>query len=82
MSPAVFFVERFLRPRELSTWQAASQMGLDERSLTGFLEGHIEVDRTLADSLAKFTGTTAMFWLNMQYGRNLSLETRTHSHER
>lgn len=64
--PGAFFGRRVLEPSEFDISGAAKEMGLPVRSLRGFINGDAPVTPEMAGVLAKFTGTEAQFWLNMQ----------------
>ncbi len=64
--PGVFLARRILEPRHLPPEAAAKAMGLELSLLRGVLLQSLPVDDHIAACLAKFTGTTQAFWLNMQ----------------
>ena len=76
--PGVFLARRVLEPRHLAPEAAAKAMGLEFSLLLGVLAQHLPVDDHIAGCLAKFTGTTQSFWLNMQAAADRAARVQRH----
>lgn len=70
MHPGAIFRRRFLKPKGMPIQVAAKIMNVDISVLTEFVHENAPVTPPLADRLAVFTETDALFWLNMQAARD------------
>ncbi len=70
--PGALFLSLFLEPRSIDIASAAESMGVEESVVRRFTEQALDVTKPLADQLAGFTGTSALFWLNSQAAVDLA----------
>jgi len=75
--PGQYLKEWVLPARGLDVRAAAEVIGLSLTVLKGVLCRKTRVDGVIADKLSKFTGTSAMFWLNMQEAADLAGDNTT-----
>jgi addiction module HigA family antidote len=73
--PGEFLQEHILAPRRLTAAAAAGAMGLETAAVERVLQGG-RVGQEMAESLAKFTGMSAGFWLNLQASADLVARVR------
>lgn len=70
--PGALFLSLFLEPQTIDVASAAESMGVDVSMLRRFTEQDLDVTEPLAEHLAGFTGTSALFWLNLQAAADLA----------
>ena len=76
--PGDVFNDRFIQSRESNLYRAAEVMHVDYHIISTLVERNCSVDRALAQKLGAFTGTSPMFWLNMQYAFDLAQLAASH----
>ena len=65
-----------LRVLDMSVAAFAGRLGVPAKRITGILDGHVAIDRSVARRLACFFDTTAEFWLNLQSRYELRIATK------
>jgi addiction module HigA family antidote len=66
--------EEFLRPLRLSQYRVAKDMSVPARRINEIVHGTRAVTADTALRLARYFGTTARFWLNLQAHYDLEME--------
>lgn len=72
-SPGEMLREEFLEPMELSANALALALRVPANRITAILKNERSVTADTALRLARYFGTSARFWLNLQQGYDLSL---------
>ena len=70
-----------LRVLDMSVAAFAGRLGVPAKRITGILDGHVAIDRSVARRLACFFDTTAAFWLNLQNRYDLRIATNKEAWE-
>ena len=73
--PGEVLLEDFLKPLELSQYRVAKGIGVPPRRINEIVLGKRAVSADTALRLARFFGTSARFWLNLQIAYDLDVET-------
>ncbi len=74
--PGVRLREDFLEPLGLTAGGLARALDVPKNRVTGILNGRRGVSANSALRLARFFGTTAEFWMNLQVHHDLEVERR------
>ena len=69
--PGVVLAEEFLAPMNLTQSEVARAIGVSFQRLNGVVNGRRELTTSTALRLARYFGTSAEFWINLQ--RNCDL---------
>ena len=72
--PGEILAEEFLNPMELSQTALARAIGVPPRRINEIVQGHRAITADTALRLAKFFGTSEMFWLNLQARYDLDIQ--------
>lgn len=72
--PGEVLQEEFLRPLRLSQYRVAKDMSVPARRINEIVHGTRAVTADTALRLARYFGTTARFWLNLQAHYDLEME--------
>ncbi len=64
--PGEILLEDFMKPLELSQYRVAKDVGVPPRRINEIVHGKRAITADTALRLAKYFGTTAQFWLNLQ----------------
>lgn len=64
--PGEILLEEFLEPLEISQYRLAKDINVDPRRIHAIVHGERGVTADTALRLARYFGTTARFWLNLQ----------------
>jgi len=64
--PGVVFKMDVLDPLGLNLTVAAKALGVSRKHLSGFVNGHVDCSKDLAQQIARATNTSVASWLNMQ----------------
>jgi antitoxin HigA-1 len=64
----------FLEPLDLSQARLAQCIGVSARRVRDIVNGRCSISADVALRLARFFGTTEMFWLNLQVHHDLEIE--------
>ncbi len=72
--PGEVLLEEFLEPMGLSQYRLAKDISVPPRRINEIVHGKRAVTADTALRLARYFGTTARFWLNLQTQHDLDLE--------
>ena len=72
--PGEVLLEDFLKPLELSQYRLAKGLNVPPRRINEIVLGKRSVTADTALRLARFFGTSARFWLNLQAAYDLDVE--------
>jgi len=72
--PGEILLEEFLRPLEISQYRLAKDTSVPPRRINEIVRGQRSITADTALRLAKFFGTSGLFWLNLQARFDLDLE--------
>lgn len=72
--PGEVLLEEFIRPLGLSQYRLAKGMNVPARRINEIVKRERSVTADTALRLARFFGTTEMFWLNLQARYDLDVE--------
>ena len=72
--PGEILLEEFLKPLELSQYRVARDLSVPPRRISGIVHGHRGITADTALRLARYFGTSARFWLNLQARYDLEVE--------
>ena len=64
--PGEILLEEFLKPLAVSQYRLAKEIGVPARRINEIVHGQRRISADTALRLAKFFGTSADFWLNLQ----------------
>lgn len=73
--PGEVLLEDFLEPLQLSQYRVAKGLGVPPRRINEIVLGKRAVSADTALRLARFFGTSARFWLNLQTAYDLDVQT-------
>jgi len=73
--PGEVLLEDFLTPMQLSRYRVAKGLGVPPRRINEIILGKRAVSADTALRLARFFGTSARFWLNLQNAYDLDVQT-------
>jgi addiction module HigA family antidote len=66
MTPGRFLELEFLEPLEMTPYALAKAIGVDPPRIYKIVSGEREITADTALRLARFFGTSAQYWLNLQ----------------
>jgi addiction module HigA family antidote len=72
--PGEILLEEFLKPLELSQYRVARDLSVPPRRINEIVHGHRGATADTALRLARYFGTSARFWLNLQARYDLEVE--------
>jgi antitoxin HigA-1 len=72
--PGEVLLEEFLEPMQLSQYRLAKDISVPPRRINEIVHGKRAVSADTALRLARYFGTTARFWLNLQAQYDLDTE--------
>ena len=72
--PGEVLLEDFLKPLGLTQYRLAKALSVPPRRINEIVHGSRAVSADTALRLARFFGTSARFWLNLQTGYDLDVE--------
>lgn len=75
-SPGEILLEEFLKPMGVTQYRLAKAIGVPQRRIGEIIAGRRAITVDTALRLAKFFGTDAQSWLNLQARYDLSLAER------
>jgi addiction module HigA family antidote len=78
--PGEILLEEFLKPLGMSQHRLAKEMSVPPRRINEIVHGTRSITADTALRLSRFFGTTAQFWMNLQTGYDLEVETRRLRH--
>jgi addiction module HigA family antidote len=72
--PGEILSEEFMRPLEVTQYRLAKETKVPPRRINEIVQGHRAITADTALRLAKFFGTSEMFWLNLQARYDLDIQ--------
>ena len=72
--PGTILMEEFLKPHGLSQYRLAKDLSVPPRRINEIVLGKRSISAETALRLARYFGTTAEFWLNLQARYDLEVE--------
>jgi len=72
--PGEILGEDFLKPLGITAYQLAKAIHVPRNRITGILNGTRAITSDTALRLAKYFGTTAKLWMNLQVAYDLEIE--------
>ena len=72
--PGEILLEEFLKPLGLCQYRVAQDIGVSPRRINEIVHGKRAITANTALRLARYFGTTAQFWLNLQTRYDLETE--------
>ena len=72
--PGEILLEEFLKPLGFSQYRLAHDIGVPPRRINEIVHGKRAITANTALRLARYFGTTAQFWLNLQTRYDLETE--------
>jgi len=73
--PGEILIEEFLTPMKISQYRLAKDISVPARRINEIVHGKRAVSANTALRLAKFSGMSAEFWLNLQARYDLAIES-------
>ena len=73
--PGEVLLEEFLHPMGLSQYRLAKDIGVPPRRINEIVHGKRAVTADTALRLARYFGTSARFWLNLQAQYDLDIQS-------
>jgi addiction module HigA family antidote len=73
--PGEVLMEEFLGPMELSQYRMVKDIGVPPRRINEIVHGNRAVTADTALRLARYFGTSARFWLNLQAQYDLDVHS-------
>ena len=74
--PGEILSEEFLGPMGVSQYKLAKAVGVSARRINEIVHGRRSITADTALRLARFFGTSEMFWMNLQASYDLDVERR------
>ena len=74
--PGEILAEEFLKPLGVTQYRLARSIGVSPRRVNEIARGTRSITADTALRFARFFGTTAYFWLNLQTRHDLAVSTR------
>jgi len=74
MHPGRVLEREFLEPRAISAYKLAKDIGVDPPRIYSLVRGKRAISADTALRLARYFGTSAEFWLNLQSHYDLEVE--------
>ncbi len=74
--PGEVLSEEFMRPMGITQYRLAKDIAVPPRRINEIVQGQRAVSADTALRLAKFFGTSEMFWLNLQARYDLDVQRR------
>jgi antitoxin HigA-1 len=72
--PGEILLEEFLRPLAISQYRLARDISVPPRRINEIVHGTRSITADTALRLARYFGTSEMFWLNLQTRHDLEVE--------
>jgi addiction module HigA family antidote len=79
--PGVLLREEWLGPLGITAYRLARDIGVPPNRVTAILAGDRTITADTALRLARYFGTDAQSWMNLQAHYDLDMEQRTHGAE-
>jgi addiction module HigA family antidote len=74
--PGEILLEEFLGPLGVSQYRLAKEIGVSARRVNEIAHGRRSISADTALRLARFFGTSEMYWMNLQASYDLDIERR------
>lgn len=74
LHPGEILLEEFLKPLGLSQYRLAQDISVSPRRINEIVHGKRAITANTALRLARYFGTTAQFWMNLQTRYDLETE--------
>jgi len=78
--PGEILNEEFLKPLRLSQYRVAKDIAVPPRRINEIVSGERTISADTALRLARYFGSSAQFWLNLQSKYDLEMESARLSH--
>jgi addiction module HigA family antidote len=72
--PGEILMEEFLNPLAVSQYQLTKEIGVPARRINEIMHGQRRISADTALRLARFSGTSERFWINLQSRYDLEVE--------
>lgn len=72
--PGEILLEEYMKPRNLSQYRLAKEIGAHPRRINEIVHGKRAVSAETALRLSRYIGTSERFWLNLQTRYDLEVE--------
>lgn len=72
--PGEILLEDFLKPMEITPYRLAKELKVPKTRISAILKGRRSITADTALRLARFFGTSAKLWLNLQVSYDLDVE--------
>ena len=72
--PGEILLEDFLKPMGITPYRLARELNVPKTRVSAILKGRRSITADTALRLARFFGTTAKLWLNLQVSYDLDIE--------
>ena len=73
ITPGELLREEFLKPMGLSQYRLAKELGVPAQRISEIVNGKRSITADTAMRLARYFGTSAQYWLNLQSAYGLEL---------
>lgn len=74
--PGEILLEEFLKPLGMSQYRLAREISVPPRRINDIVHGRRSITADTALRLARFFGTSAQMWMNLQAEHDLDVESR------
>ncbi len=64
--PGEILAEDFLKPMNITAYKLAKEIGVQQTRISQIIKGNTAITADMATRLAKFFGTSAELWMNLQ----------------
>jgi addiction module HigA family antidote len=81
VTPGELLREEWLAPLEITPYRLAKDIGVSPNRIGGILAGERAISADTALRLARYFGTDAESWINLQAQYDLAVERRAHGAE-
>ncbi len=72
--PGEILLEEYLKPMEISQYRLAKEISVSARRINEIVHGKRAISADTALRLARFFGTTELFWVNLQTRYDMEIE--------
>jgi antitoxin HigA-1 len=80
-TPGEILAKEFLEPNGITAYRLARDIGVPPNRITGIINGTRAISPETALRLARYFGTSAQSWINLQTRHDLALAQREHGRE-
>jgi len=75
--PGEVLLEEFLKPMQISTYQLASDLFIEQSNIQQIIDGEKSINAEIALKLSLYFGNSAKFWLGLQSDYDIEEEHNT-----